>query len=201
MVTLTDTTRNYEFDTSTFSGQTFTNSKINYGEKFGAFPKTYVATRLLSTQKFSPIESSESIILDTNNYVLRNKPERLEIVERKYQANSKVISRIKELAKYQKGWYDKIEGIPADAQTINDAITFVNNLDFNHIQIPYISLATDGEISFWWDLETIKLGLGFYGDGTYSYYAKLLENGKEFFGDDKDLKSTLPLEILEKLKK
>lgn len=198
MVTLTDTKRNYDFDVPIFSGQTFTNYKINSDEKFGSFSKKIVATRLLSTQKFSPIESFESIILDTNNYVLRNKPERLEI---KNQANFKVISRITELAKYQEGWYDSIEGIPATSQTLKDAIAFTKNLDFNHTHIPYISLARDGEVNFWWDLKTIKLDLGFYGDGTYSYYAKLLENGKEFFGDDEVLKSILPLEILEKLKK
>lgn len=200
MVTLADTKRNYDFDASIFSGQTFTNYKINSDEKFGSFSKKIVATRLLSTQKFPPIESVESIILDTNNYVLRNKPERLEIVERKNQANFKVISRIKELAKYQEGWYDGIEGIPATPQTIKDAIVFANNLDFNDIHIPYISLARDGEVNFWWDTETIKLDLGFYGDGTYSYYAKL-KNGQKFFGDDEDLKSKLSLEILETLKK
>lgn len=146
---------------------------------------------------------SESIAQTfTNKDVLRNKQERLEIVDRKIRANLKVISRIKELAKYQEGWYDGIEGIPATPQTIKDAIAFAKNLDFNTIHIPYISLAKDGEISFWWQLETIKLGLGFYGDGTYSYYAKLLENGKEFFGDDKNSENyTLPPEILEKLKK
>ena len=52
-----------------------------------------------------------------------------------------------------------------------------------------------GEIDFRWDLETIKLDLGFYGDGTYSYYA-VLADGQEFFGDDIDVSQELPLEIL-----
>ncbi len=101
------------------------------------------------------------------------------------------------MTKYPQGWYDGVEGIPATTKTIEDAIVFAKNLDFNNIHIPYISLARDGEVNFWWDIETIKLGLGFFGDGTYSYYAKLCKNGKEFFGDDVDSHSTLLLEILE----
>lgn len=202
MITMIDTRINYEFEKPTLSEQRLTKYSKNHLDNFRYYRRTSVPNRLLSTGKFPSIESYQLIISDTNKDVLRNEPERSEIVQRKNQANLKVISRIKELAEYQEGWYDGIEGIPADSQTIKDAIAFAKNLDFNHIHIPYISLATDGEVSFWWDLETIKLGLGFYGDGTYSYYAKLLENGKEFFGDDIDsVNSTLPPEILEKLKK
>jgi hypothetical protein len=89
----------------------------------------------------------------------------------------------------------KISSIPVNPQAINDAIAFINNSSLNYVEIPYISM-TEGGISFWWDKEAIKFGLEFYGDGTYSYYAKLLKNGEEFFGDGEDLKILLPLEIV-----
>lgn len=196
MTTMTDT--RCKFGIPTLSEEKLTKSSKNYLNNFRYYSQTSVLTGLLSTLKISSIESYESIISDTNRSVLRNKQN---IVFLNNEVKLKVISRIKELAKYQEGWYDGIEGIPATPQTIKDAIAFAKNLDFNHIHVPYISLARDGEVNFWWDLKTIKLDLGFYGDGTYSYYAKLLENGKEFFGDDEVLKSILPLEILEKLKK
>lgn len=191
-MTMTDTTRNLEIPT--FSYSIFT--KKNHPENFGYYRKISLASRLLSTLDFPLIQSCEPTVSDTNKDVFINK----DVLIRRNQANLKVVSRIKELAKYKEGWYDGIEGTPADSQAIKDAIRFAQNLDFNNIHIPYISLATDGEVNFWWDLKTIKLDLGFYGDGTYSYYAKL-KNGKEFFGDDEDSNSTLPLKILEKLKK
>ena len=189
MTTMTDNTTNYDFDTLTLNSPTYINSQINNRYNIEFFSRAFVANWLSSTLKFPRIESCESIISDTNKDVLRNK-----------QAKLKVISRIKELEKYQEGWYDGFDGIQAYPQAIKDAQIFAKNLDFNHIHCPYISLARDGEVNFWWDLETIKLDLGFYGDGTYSYYAKL-KNGKEFFGDDEDSNSTIPLEILERLKK
>jgi hypothetical protein len=186
MVTMINT-RNYDSQITQLSNVV---SQVNNHHNIRT-RKNYVVTRQLSTKKTSLIKPCQSVISDTNKDVLESKIER---------EKSKIISRIKKLQKYQQGWYDGIEGIPASEQTIQDALIFANNLDFNKIHIPYISLARDGEISFWWDLKTIKLGLSFYGDGTYSYYAKL-ENGKEFFGDDEDSILTLPLEILEKLKK
>jgi hypothetical protein len=53
----------------------------------------------------------------------------------------------------------------------------------------------NGQLLYGWDLETIKLAIGFFGDGTYSYYAALAD-GQELFGDDIDCHQELPLEIL-----
>lgn len=188
MVTMTDTKINYKFEKHTLSEQRLTKYSKNHLNNVRYYRQISVPTQLLSTRQFPSIESYPLIISDTNKNVLK----KVNI--------EKVISGIRELAKYKKGWYDGIEGIPATLQTIEDAIAFAKNLDFNYIHIPYISLARDGEVNFWWDLETIKLDLGFYGDGTYSYYAKL-KNGEKFFGDDEDLKSTLPSKILDTLKK
>jgi hypothetical protein len=197
MMIMTDTTINSDFHRPIISVSDVCSQRNCHRRNRFSYKKP-VPTRRLSTKETPLIKAYQSTISDTNKDVLEKK---IEPLEKKIKTEkSKVISRIKGLKKYQQGWYDGIEGSPASEQTIQDALIFANNLDFNNIHTPYISLARDGEVSFWWDLKTIKLGLGFYGDGTYSYYAKL-ENGKEFFGDDKDSSLTLPLEILEKLKK
>lgn len=111
-----------------------------------------------------------------------------------YKATEEIIR----LTQYPQGWYDGVVGTPASMQGIKDALIFADKLNLEEIHPPFISLASDGEISFWWDLETIKLALGFYGDGTYNYFAKLDTNQK-FYGDDLNVSVPLPTVILEKL--
>jgi hypothetical protein len=107
-----------------------------------------------------------------------------------------ITTRIKELQEYKQGWYDGVEGRPATKQAIEDAIAFVSSLNWENLYLPYISLAADGEVNFWWDLKKFKLGLGFYGDKTYSYFGKVISTEKKFYGDDLESSTKLPAEIL-----
>ncbi|MBK5345131.1 hypothetical protein JFU48_27720 [Pseudomonas sp. TH49] len=65
---------------------------------------------------------------------------------------------------------------------------------------PIISPATDGEVSFFWETSHITLDLGFYGDGSFSFYAKT-EDGEEFFGDNYSIDAELPLKVFQHLQK
>ena len=65
---------------------------------------------------------------------------------------------------------------------------------------PIITSATDGEVSFFWESSHITLDLGFYGDGSYSFYAKT-DDGHEYFGDNYTLDMDLPTEVFEHLQK
>ncbi len=56
---------------------------------------------------------------------------------------------------------------------------------------PHISLADDGEVNFTWSQGGVWIDLGFYGTGTFSYYARD-EEGKEMFGDDMPVMSPFP---------
>ena len=77
-----------------------------------------------------------------------------------------------------------------------DAIRFAKSLRGMDLR-PTISVADDGELNFLWDSGTLHVDLGFYGDGSYSYYARDGE-GKEFFGDNVPC-SHLPSDLSETL--
>ena len=68
------------------------------------------------------------------------------------------------------------------------------------VHAPYISLATDGEINFLWMLPHLRLDLGFYGDGTYSYYGKTAV-GDGFLVDDASVCTPLPEQLLQLIRK
>ena len=61
--------------------------------------------------------------------------------------------------------------------------------------IPSISYARNGELNVFFDTGGIYLDVGFFGDGTYSYYAKL-PSGRESSGDDIDVSEPLPACIM-----
>lgn len=71
---------------------------------------------------------------------------------------------------------------PQDS-AFRDASEFVRNWNVEPLYMPDIGIADDGEVNFAWDQRGIYLDLGFYGDGTYSYYGKS-RDGKEFLEDD-----------------
>lgn len=72
-----------------------------------------------------------------------------------------------------------------------DALQFTNRLPFPLSELPYISLANDGEVNFALTGGDIHLDLGFYGTGTYSYFARN-RDGEEWFEDDLPVVKPLP---------
>lgn len=81
-----------------------------------------------------------------------------------------------------------------------DAEKFSRLLSFDQVHAPHISLASDGEINFLWMLQDFRLDLGFYGDGTYSYYGRTT-NGEEFMADDQPFDKALPDKIIQLIRK
>ena len=86
---------------------------------------------------------------------------------------------------------------PPDDAAFRDARAFLDRLPFPLAALPHISLADDGEVNFAWDEGVLHIDLGFYGAGTFSYYARSAD-GQEYFGDDVPAGSALPptLELL-----
>ena len=108
-----------------------------------------------------------------------------------------MIDSIQRIKNYTVGWCgDNYYSVPASENTINDALLFINNLSNNMNCKPIISLATDGEICFVWKTKDYVLDLGFYGDGTYSYYGKEYYKKKELCCDSVLINSDLPFELL-----
>ena len=110
-----------------------------------------------------------------------------------------IIARIHKLGSYQDGW-DGLDGKAPTRETVKNAEGFARLMLREPIHIPHISLATDGEINFFWNLANFRLDLGFFGDGTYSYYGENTD-GREFMADDEPVNKPLPEEIIELLKK
>ncbi|MDE2787114.1 MAG: hypothetical protein OXL37_10670 [Chloroflexota bacterium] len=75
-----------------------------------------------------------------------------------------------------------------------DAKVFLDRLPFPLVALPHISLADDGEVNFAWDCEGMHIGLGFYGSGTFSYYARG-SDGREHYRDDVSASHPLPADL------
>ena len=100
----------------------------------------------------------------------------------------KLLDTIQAIAKYQEGW-DGEDAKAATDKAVKEAKDFVYWLASRGKllgqTVPHISLANDGEVNFLWRTERGVLDLGFYGTGTYSYYAKIHDTQlNEEFGDD-----------------
>jgi hypothetical protein len=104
------------------------------------------------------------------------------------------IGRIRELGMYEDGWDGGHAKAPNSA-TVRDAELFARLLFSVETSPPHVSLATDGEINFLWILPSIRLDLGFYGDGTYSYYG-CTSTGEEFLADETSIHTRLPQRLL-----
>ena len=79
-------------------------------------------------------------------------------------------------------------------EAFQDAGKFTERLPATMRVAPHISLADDGEVNFAWSQGGIWIDLGFYGSGTYSFYARG-KNGEEWFGDEIPVASSLPREL------
>ena len=113
---------------------------------------------------------------------------------RKQDAKQVVLKRIREIGRYRDNW-DGYGAAPLSRQTLNDAERFTLSVFVgSSLYIPNISAASDGELIFSWRNQKGVMDLGFYGDGTYSFYAKL-SGGKEVFVDDESVEMPLSVEI------
>ncbi|RON97142.1 hypothetical protein BK672_02275 [Pseudomonas fluorescens] len=111
----------------------------------------------------------------------------------------RALTTLASLRQLTDGWAG-YESRKPDDRSIKEAEAFACKvLNTPLILEPIISSATDGEVSFFWESSHITLDLGFYGDGSFSFYAKT-EDGDEFFGDNYSLDSELPQKIFEHLK-
>ena len=57
-------------------------------------------------------------------------------------------------------------------QAFIDAQNFVSTWPSEGIPMPNVGLADDGEVNFLWEGPRLHVDLGFFGDGTYSCYAR-----------------------------
>ena len=80
-------------------------------------------------------------------------------------------------------------------QALADARSFIQQLPPCAICTPNIGVADDGKVNFLWEGDGIYIDLGFYGAGTFSYFARD-GAGRKFYGDELPASSVLPDDLL-----
>lgn len=79
-------------------------------------------------------------------------------------------------------------------QAFRDAEAFVRKLPLDSIPMPNMGLADDGEVNFLWKKDGVHVDLGFYGTGSYSYFARG-ESGNKIYEEDALVSDDFPFEI------
>lgn len=82
-------------------------------------------------------------------------------------SRQKLLRELEGYATLQAGW-DGYEGEPANPQSIIDARVFISSLP-SQLRYPKPMLASDGEVSLFWEAEGQYLEASFPGDCTYHY--------------------------------
>ncbi len=156
------------------------------------------ALMALSTSEFQVVQPRSQLYLSDTAWTFVSpwgNNQRLDI----QRADLQVIARIRELGTYPDGW-DGAEVKAPTTEAVRDAEGFARSLPLEKIHAPHVSLASDGEINFLWILPHFRLDLGFYGDGSYSYYGRK-PAGEEFIADEKSCDQPLENEILQLISK
>lgn len=86
-------------------------------------------------------------------------------------------------------------GVAPNARAFNEAEAFIKTLPLNRTGLPTINVASDGEVNFDWSSGISKIDLGFFGNGTYSYYARGGNYG-EISGDDIAVGTEVPEQLI-----
>lgn len=106
-----------------------------------------------------------------------------------------LLSKIRGLLDLAPGWDGYSAKVPSGA-AIDEAEQFSSNvLPADEFQLPTVTAAADGEVNFSWKNALGYIDLGFYGEGSYSYYAKTTV-GQEFMSDESSLTEHLPEQVL-----
>ena len=81
------------------------------------------------------------------------------------------------------------------SQAFRDAEIFIRKLPLDSIPMPDMGLADDGEVNFLWKEGGVHVDLGFYGTGSYSYFA-CGKTGNKIYAEDALVSDDFPGEIL-----
>ena len=94
---------------------------------------------------------------------------------------NKLDAKLLSYKKLSHGW-DGEEGVSPSPNAVSDAINFLAKKP-EDISLPYPQIAADGEVGLYWHTDEVFAEVGFYGDGTYSYYASYSRAGNIFDED------------------
>ena len=186
----------FETETSALSKYDISHSRLSTYEMQGSaidpFHTGKVAViglaLLTSSLHLSDIRPAQQVDRDTARRLVEpyTKDQLLDVQSR----DIRMRTIVRRFTSYNEGW-DGFNGIPPSSKAIEEAERFISVITKAEILEPYISLAADGEINFYWKNENFILDVGFFGEGVYSIYAKMA-SGHEVIEDDLSLEDPLP---------
>ena len=118
--------------------------------------------------------TSQGFIFGTLRLVTELAPQRVALDSDPTPAN-KLDATLLSYKDLPHGW-DGEEGVPPSLNAVSDAINFLAKKP-EDISLPYPQIAADGEVGLYWHKDEVFAEVGFYGDGTYSYYARYSRAG------------------------
>lgn len=102
----------------------------------------------------------------------------------------KLQAKLLEYTSLPAGW-DGASGQPANRKAYEDACEFLKHLQsYPELPLPRAQISPDGELGLYWRKASIFADVGFYGDGTLSFYAEAPE--EEHGADDWPVSRGLP---------
>ena len=110
---------------------------------------------------------------------------------------SPTIQLLNELGKLQNTHEDQ-RWSPAEwpsERAFDDAYEFIQNIPLSQVFSPLISLADDGEINFFGDIDDMYVDLGFYGNKQCFYFAQS-KSRQKVYGNAFPANEGFPPEIL-----
>ena len=80
-------------------------------------------------------------------------------------------------------------------QAVNDALKFIDLIPVTAI-LPYVALADDGEVNFFWRRDGLFIDIGFIGDSMMHYYVSARAQGVDSDASIQFTGRSLPREIV-----
>jgi hypothetical protein len=92
------------------------------------------------------------------------------------------------------GW-DGDDGVAPSGEAIADALSFIRLLPLR-ARLPKPMVAGDGEVGFYWKSDDCYIDVGFFGNGTISYYGHAKREGFEVHDTTPYDRRALPKDLL-----
>ena len=182
--------RNYDV---TYGPAFLDENRITTDSLFGSWNRASVGATLSSVAKSaSGFEPALAAVAERVEAVTQP------LVGPRTRSQERVLARLGQLRSApqseQPPWVER----PED-RAFADAEEFVTAWRPVEIQMPDVGLADDGEVNFLWKGPELHVDLGFYGDGTFSYFARD-GDGVRYADDDVVAGLGLPPDLLALLK-
>jgi len=159
----------------------------------GAMAASLAAAPITTSDKPS-VAKADTAVSGPTNETFSIADASLLVSNRKQGPTDALVQRVRELGAYATGWHSE-NSQSASRRTVEEAERFIRAINWNEHILPVIALAEDGEMNLVWSDTDRHVDIGFFGDGTYAYYARG-RDGRTYFEDGAPWHQTLPQDIV-----